>query len=48
MDIRSESRVRMLVSYAEARRVPLVKISSVKKEGLKELKILMASMLGMD
>ncbi len=46
MDIRVEDKVAALVSYAEARELPLVQISSVEGKGLKELKELMASTLG--
>ncbi len=46
MDVRAEERLTALVAYAEEKELPLIKVSSVNGQGLKELKNLMASMLG--
>ena len=48
MDIAAASRVENLESCASSRRRPLVKISSVSTRGLKELKDVIASMLGVE
>ncbi len=48
MDIAAAPRVKNLESCASSRRRPLVKISSVSTRGLKELKDVIVSMLGVE